>query len=88
MKCEIANCLARPESRIARHSAYFEQTHRAVPMRTHRLEQLDHLRIVDRAAEQRPADQLRQVVVTDRQRIGIAEGPLRGLGGRPHTDTG
>ena len=36
--------------------------------------------------EQRPADHLRDVVVADRQGVGVAEGPLRRLGGGPHPD--
>ena len=48
-----------------------------------RLEQVEHLCVVDRVPEQAPTDHLREVIVTDRQRVGVAEGPLRRLGGRP-----
>ena len=39
-------------------------------------------------AEQGPADHLGQVVVTDRQRVGVAERALRRLSRRPHPDAG
>ena len=59
-----------------------------MPVRAHRLEQLDHRGVVDGMAEQAPADHLGQVIVADRQRVGVAERALRGLGGRPHPDAG
>src|SRR6478752_8263739 len=69
----------RSETRIDCEPTDFEQPDRAVPVWTHRLEQLDHLRVVDGVPEQTPADDLREVIVTHRQRVGVTERPLRRL---------
>ena len=43
----------------------------------------DRTLIVDGVAEQRPTDDLGEVIVADRQGIGVAPGALRHLGSRP-----
>ena len=52
------------------------------------LEQFEHPVVIDRSANQSPADERGQMVVTDTDRVGVAMRTLRSLGGGPHTDTG
>src|SRR6185437_8899041 len=51
-------------------------------------EELEHAGVVGLAAGQRPADHVRQVVVADRDRVGVAHGTLPDLGRGPDADAG
>lgn len=76
----------RTTTRLVGQSAGLEQPNHAVPMRSHRLEQFEHSSVINRLADQRPTDHLRNVIVAHRQRVGITERSLRGLGRRPYPD--
>ena len=52
----------------------------------HGREQLEHPGVVGPSTRERPADQVRQVEVADRDRIGVAERPRRDLGHGPRAD--
>ncbi len=43
----------------------------------------EHLLVIECMPDQGPADECGQVVIADRDRVAVTEGPLRHLGGRP-----
>jgi len=51
-------------------------------------EQLEHPVVIDGPPRKGPADQRRQMEVSDRDRIGVTPRPLRHFGRRPLADTG
>src|SRR5205823_2776109 len=66
-----------------------DQADHAGPVAAIRLEELEHplIRRAWRSFEGE-ADRVREVVVTDRNRVGVAQRDHRHLRGRPHTDSG
>ena len=63
-----------------------DQGRNPASLRAPRLEELLELGVVERRAGQRPADVLRDVVVTEGDRVGVAVGALPDLGTGPDPD--
>src|SRR5689334_9886155 len=80
--------LARRSPRGMGRPGDLQQSNRPMTMRPQRLQQFLHRRVVDRMTEKPPTDHRRQVIVTDTQRVCIAECALSGLGRRPDADAG
>ena len=68
--------------------AELDQTYDAESVRTPRLERLGQLIVVKRTADQSGADVLADVIVAERDCVGIAEGAAADLGSGPHADAG
>ncbi|HMT88767.1 MAG TPA: hypothetical protein PKC73_03925 [Dermatophilaceae bacterium] len=64
----------------------FQEALHPEPVPGIRLQQLFQAVVVDLGAGERPADVLGDVIVAEAHRVGVAEGPLRHLGGRPPPD--
>src|SRR4051794_774542 len=73
------------ESRLAC-PGHFDQTDYAVTVRGVRRKNVEHAVVVERSSHERPADQPRDVEVTDRDGVGVTESPLGDLGRGPDAD--
>ena len=78
--------MPRTEPRIGCQTTDFQQADSPMAVRANRLQKLDHRGVVDRVPEQAPADHLGQVVIADRQRVGVPERALGDLGRGPLPD--
>jgi K+:H+ antiporter len=69
-------------------AAHLQQPGGPVPVPGIGGEQFAHARVVHLLPDQRPAHDRGQVVVADRQGVGVTDGPLADLGGGPRPDPG
>jgi len=77
---------SRTESRFAK-AARFDEPDDVMPMSGPLRQQFEHAVVIDRFADQRPADQSRKVIIADADRVRVAVGALHRLGGGPDPDT-
>ena len=81
----VARGEPRAEARAAE-PGRLDVPHRALPLGRVRGEHLEHPGVVERPAEQRPADHGGDVEVADAHRVRVAPGALGDLGRGPHPD--